>query len=201
MKKLEWPGIATAVGIILIVMISLDLSKWQPLAAALIAFGGGALAYRGAMAKIDADREKDRIDIDRRKLGLYLRLRFATNRMVQQATTHRELMNRRYYAGQGLRYDIKVEDLRFEQFEEFEEAWRSLDLLPRTVSSNLDQIRDVMSKDELFLDNLGTDVVKNVSFVFTGHILAPCAAANEFLQKAGNAVIEEIDREVDRLKG
>jgi hypothetical protein len=38
MKTPEWPGIATAVGVILIAMVSLDLSKWQTLASALITF-------------------------------------------------------------------------------------------------------------------------------------------------------------------
>jgi hypothetical protein len=40
MKRIEWPGIATAVGILLIGAIALDLSKWQPLLAALVALGG-----------------------------------------------------------------------------------------------------------------------------------------------------------------
>jgi hypothetical protein len=57
-KKPEWPGVATAVGVILIGMIIFDLSKWQTLAAALVAFGGGVLAYKGAMEKVKVDRDE-----------------------------------------------------------------------------------------------------------------------------------------------
>ena len=50
-KKPEWPGVATAVGVILIGMIIFDLSKWQTLAAALVAFGGGVSCLQGCHGK------------------------------------------------------------------------------------------------------------------------------------------------------
>jgi hypothetical protein len=59
MKVPEWPGIATAVGIILIVMVSFDLSKWQTLTSAIIAFGGGVLPLR-KMAEIGHSQMQSR---------------------------------------------------------------------------------------------------------------------------------------------
>jgi hypothetical protein len=200
MKKPEWPGIATAVGVVLIVAIALDLSKWQPLLAALIALGGGTLAYRGAMAKLDADREKDRVELDRRKLGLYLRCKFAASRLVEEAARHRKLMRRRYYEGQELRYDIPVADLRFTNaFEEFEEAWKNLDLLPNTVSFNLDGIRSALKQNGALLDSMNTAAFMNIVFVHYGHPLHPCDSTNEYLEAAGKAVVEELTREIALL--
>ena len=94
MKKPEWPGIATAVGILLILTIviaaaepDVKLKDWQPLMAAIIALGAGTLAYRGAVAKVDFDREKEQRDTERKKIGLYLRLRHALKLPDQQFVT------------------------------------------------------------------------------------------------------------------
>jgi hypothetical protein len=62
------------------------LKDWQPLLAAIIALAGGALAYRGAMAKVYSDQNKDRREFDRRKIGIYLRLSFAGEKMGERAT-------------------------------------------------------------------------------------------------------------------
>lgn len=88
MKRIEWPGIATAVGILLIGTIALDLSKRQPLLAALVALGGGTLAYRGAMAKIYADQEKDRREFQRKRLGVFLRTEHACDHLVHRSKYH-----------------------------------------------------------------------------------------------------------------
>jgi hypothetical protein len=176
------------------------IKEWQPLIAALIALGGGTFAYRGAMAKIYADQERDRVELDRKKLGLYLRFQFAVRRMIAEARRHRLLMKRDYREGENIRYTIRVDDLRFGVFEEFDEAWKNLDLLPRTVSFNLDQVRDVLAKDRAFLDSLKVEFVEDVVFVFYGHPLYPCESANEYLEKAGLAVEDELGREISRLK-
>ena len=78
MVRFEWPGIATAVGSVLIVTLVIvgsrddfHLKEWQPLIAALIALAGGSLAYRAAMAKVYADEEREERNLSRERLGLY----------------------------------------------------------------------------------------------------------------------------------
>jgi hypothetical protein len=98
-QKLDWPGIATAVGVVLIVTLIIvgsrddfHLKDWQPLMAAIIALAGGALAYRGAMAKVYADQDRDRRELDRERMRIYLRLRFALNSMGERASDVRRVL-------------------------------------------------------------------------------------------------------------
>src|SRR6266436_9830515 len=93
MKQPEWPGIATAVGILLILTLiavgwrdDFHLKDWQPLMAAVIAlscaavvYRGATLAYTAAMAKVDFNREINQRSEKRKALGLCLRLEFAFN--------------------------------------------------------------------------------------------------------------------------
>src|SRR5262249_35969857 len=81
----RFAGMAAVVGIILILMIAFDLSKWQPLAAALIALGGGYLAYKGAMEKAQIDRDENKREFLRRQLALYLKLDIALEGFRPQA--------------------------------------------------------------------------------------------------------------------
>jgi hypothetical protein len=76
MGHFEWPGIATAVGILLVVTLVIvgsrddfHLKDWQPLIAALIALAGGSLAYRAAMAKVYADEDREERSLSRERLG------------------------------------------------------------------------------------------------------------------------------------
>jgi hypothetical protein len=96
MRKPEWPGIATAVGIALILALIIAgsqdgfrLKEWQPLMAAIIALAGGALAYRGAMAKVNLNRETTERERMSQKLSLFLRLRHAVYKLKVD-TSHSE---------------------------------------------------------------------------------------------------------------
>ncbi len=135
MKRIEWPGIATAVGILLIGAIALDLSKWQPLLAALVALGGGTLAYQGAMAKIYADQEKDRREFQRKRLGVFLRTEHACDHLARRSNilaekTSRELKEK----------TVKLSDLKITDLPDFDEAWENLEMFPATVALSLSQI-------------------------------------------------------------
>jgi len=205
----RYSGMASAVGIILILMIvtwldlwgPIDLTKlehWQTLLTGILAIFAACIAYAGTTSTARFYREKDRSELNRKKLGLYLRFKFGVRRMVIEAKRHRTLMNHPYHGG-NMRYDIRVDDLRFGGFEEFDEAWTNLNLLPQTVSSNLDQIRDVLRKDRIFLDGVKVEIIKDVTFVYTAHPLYQCASDNEYLELAGIAVVDELDREISRL--
>jgi hypothetical protein len=74
MKKPEWPGIATAVGVLFVLTITIALAgdsdfklkEWQTLLAACVALIAGSLAYYGAMAKVEFDREIAARDLNRK---------------------------------------------------------------------------------------------------------------------------------------
>jgi hypothetical protein len=129
MNRIEWPGIATAVGILLIGAIALDLSKWQPLLAALVALGGGTLAYQGAMAKIYADQEKDRREFQRKRLGVYLRTEHACDLLASRSDVLAEKTSRRRLKDKTVtRGELKITDL-----SDLDEAWVNLEMFPAAL--------------------------------------------------------------------
>src|ERR1700730_6992855 len=99
-KKAEWPGIATAVGIILILALVIvgsrddfHLKDWQPIMAAMLALGGGIFAYRGALLAYEAAMTKVTLHAEtiarnerRKALGVCLRLVYAVNVVRHEAT-------------------------------------------------------------------------------------------------------------------
>jgi hypothetical protein len=152
MKIPEWPGIATVVGIILIVMISFDLSKWQTLTAAIIAFGGGVLAYRGAMAKIAQDAAEHKREFLRRQLGLYLKLDIATRRLRPAAQIVDASISFLDEA-EG----VSVEALKIEEPPEIAEVWDNLDVFPRRLIREIASIREHIRRIDDVLDGLPND--------------------------------------------
>jgi hypothetical protein len=162
MRKSEWPGITTAVGIVLILTLivvgsrdDFHLKDWQTVVAAIIAFGAGTLAYRGAMAKVNEDRDRERRELDRRKLGLYLRLRFGLERLSDHAAAN-ELVIVPLEEDDGTRRVnpmVEVKRLRLDNREELEEAWNNLDLLPSAVAAEIDWLRrQLLMMDEMLAD-------------------------------------------------
>jgi hypothetical protein len=165
MKKLEWPGIATAAGIILalaiIVAASRDdfhLKDWQPLMAALIALGGGALAYRGAMAKIDADRDTERRAIERKKLAIYYRLGHAIFDVQDRVRMARVIQ---------VMQPFEKADLVIEAPPEVAEAWKSLELLPRDVLDHLDSALQAFYQIGKAVDNIPDELQFPMARMYT----------------------------------
>jgi hypothetical protein len=81
MRKVEWPGVTTAAALVLIIASIIvgsrdefHLKDWQTLIAGVLALAGGALAYIGAMAKVEQDADVQRREFLRRQLSLYLKL-------------------------------------------------------------------------------------------------------------------------------
>ncbi|WP_441280170.1 hypothetical protein [Bradyrhizobium sp. 63_E2_N1_3] len=136
MKNLEWPGIATAAMIILVLMIAFDLSKWQPIAAALIALGGGFLAYRGAMEKVAVDRDEHRREFVRRQLAQYLKLDIA----IRSFRPDVQLVDARmvFLEAGGM---LPPQDVVIQEPPELREAWDHLDVFPRRLIREIATIR------------------------------------------------------------
>jgi hypothetical protein len=131
MNKMEWPGIATAVGIVLILTLLLlgsrddfHLKDWQTLIAAFVALGAATLAYRGAMAKVTQDGEQHKREFLRRQLGLYLKLDIAIRNF------HFDLG--RLFITLGRKNEgeaVEASLLKFTEPPEISEAWDNLDIL------------------------------------------------------------------------
>lgn len=153
---MEWPGIATAVGIILILTLILvgwrddfHLKDWQPLIAAFVALAGGALAYRGAMAKVEQDADKNKRELLRRQLGLYLKLDITVRNFRDAAEGAGSKIT---FGEAGDR--IRVGDMRLKEPPEIEEAWDNLDIFPRRIIREIASLRESLRELNLILFNL-----------------------------------------------
>jgi hypothetical protein len=153
MKRIEWPGIATAVGILLIAAIAIDLSKWQPLLAALIALAGGALAYRGAMAKIYADEDRDRRDFERKRLGVYLRAEHVFDLLERRAG----VLEEKTRARELRKTTVTLNELKITSLPDLDEAWANLELFPRHLAFKISQIRSSVTTLDNFIKLLPRD--------------------------------------------
>jgi hypothetical protein len=156
MKKPEWLGVATVVGILLILTLvaiasrdDFHLKDWQPLMASVIALGGAAVVYRGAilaytaaMAKVDFDREIHQRSEKRKALGLCLRLDFALNVLRHQGETLRDNIP----DGFNFTKDNKVDPASFvvKEPDALTEAWHNLDIFPPSIAGRLSGIRGIL---------------------------------------------------------
>jgi hypothetical protein len=139
------PGTPTITGLILTVVIVIWLGLWGPLdlemlkgwqtllaavIAPSIALYAATLAYRGAMAKVELDREEAERKRVANRQGIYLRLRYRTARLASDASTALESL--RVFPAKAKMAATYYRPLT-EKIEELEEAWKNLELLPPTV--------------------------------------------------------------------
>jgi len=159
MRKPEWPGIATAVGIVLILALVIvgsrddfHLKDWQTLIAGAFALFGGTLAYRGAMAKVRQDAEQHTRETLRRQLGLYLKLDIATRNFHDTAKTLEATIG---FMNSGDTISVKEIDLR--EPAEISEAWDNLDVFPRRIIREIASIREHLQRLAVLLEGLPED--------------------------------------------
>jgi hypothetical protein len=204
-KKAEWPGIATAVGIVLILSLVIvgsrddfHLKDYAAVLAAFVAVGGALIAYSGAMAKVYQDRDRDRRELDRKKIGLYLRLLYPIARMNERAEDARKAlagyrMIARKFPPSAIRLDLP---------EEVEEAWKNLELFPVEVAVALDVIRTEMPKAKRLLDTFPENSVIEVSALGVGYgeALRPYVETCEKIEAATAKLITSLGQEVVRIR-
>lgn len=204
MKRPEWPGIATAVGIVLILTLisagwrdEFHLKDYATVIAAFVAVGGALIAYRGAMAKVYQDQDRDRRELDRKRMGLYLRLLFPMEAMNKQArdivkTLKGSTITARKFPPHAIRIDLP---------EEFEEAWKGLEMLPFEVSMGIDLIRTELPKAKRLLDTFPENSVIEVPSygIGYGHALHPYGETCENIVKATSNSIRLLRAEVSRI--
>lgn len=143
MKTLEWPGIATAVAILLLGAITLDLHKWQPTFAAIIALGGGTLAYKGAMAKVEYDREQARDERINERLGLLLRLQHSVAKLCFRSTALIDFYDKTRRSENP--DDWRIMEASFMDLgsvPDLEEAWQHLQMIPTDMITPLAILHD-----------------------------------------------------------
>jgi hypothetical protein len=149
----HFTGLASAVGIVLILMMvtwlglwgPLDLSKlekWQTLTAGIIALMAAIVAYRGATAKVRHDREVLASETARLRLSVHLRVDFA-NREIRThadelADLLREAMSRVVPMPPG------VDTLLINEPPELQAVWDRLDLLPKHLIYEIARIRQLI---------------------------------------------------------
>jgi hypothetical protein len=148
MKKPEWPGIATAVGIVLILAIIIACARqwdteavrqWQTLIAAGIALIAAIIAWAAAMAKLNFDKRQAAIDRRRRMLAVLHRADLALKEIYDRCEEVFDIANER---GNAI-FSRALERDRVEINEppEFEIIWDNLDVFPRTLIEKLARIR------------------------------------------------------------
>jgi hypothetical protein len=159
MKKPEWPGIATTVGVLLLFALiylatrdDFHLKEWQTLIAGAFAVSGGFLAYKGAMAKVTQDGELARREFLRRQLSAFLKLDI-TVRNFRDVASEREAQIT--FVDPGGR--ITVGELNLEEPPEIEEAWDNLDVFPRHLIREIALIREGLRRLEVLMEGLPFD--------------------------------------------
>lgn len=150
MKKIEWPGIATAVGIILILALivlgardDFHLKEWQTVIASVIALTGGGLAYVSAMAKVRAENDSERRELDRKKIGAYYRLGFAITQLLVDS---QKVLDRTEYKPFAAPDTFSAADLQLSKPPEIDELWADIEIFPKKAIADIHCIR-VMFRD------------------------------------------------------
>jgi hypothetical protein len=203
MRKPEWPGIATAVGIALILALIIAgsqdgfrLKEWQPLMAAIIALAGGALAYRGAMAKVNLDRETTERERMSQKLSLFLRLRHAVYKLKVD-TSHSEEIVRFWLstAGEWVKWEpiIAVDNV-----EELDDAWTNLELLPVSAITHIPALRSTLQRMEFAEAEIAKDTEAPLGY-------APPDLVRDYRRdcdrviRAATGLVAELDDAIEKL--
>ena len=144
MQKSKWPGIATAVAIVLILTLivvgsrdDFHLKDWQPLMAAVVALAGGALAYGAAMAKVNLDAEQNRRAVLRKQISLFLKLQIATLGLRDAS-----LLILLSAPARGEDDEMKVSEIDIEIPSDLAEVWENLDVFPVPLIRELAIIRE-----------------------------------------------------------
>lgn len=146
MKNPEWPGIATAAALIfvatMIIAIYRDpdgfkLKDWQTLIAAFVALGAAVFAFIGAMAKVNLDRQHKGEDLNRIRMGVFLRLQTSLLMVRRNARSAIAEIDNRSKSLTGARID----DLGPPPGIDLDDAWENLHLFPQPIAYKIANIR------------------------------------------------------------
>jgi hypothetical protein len=153
--KCHLPGLPTMSALLLAVVfvawlglwgpINLDrLKEWQPLMAALVALGAGSLAYRGAMAKVNLDREESQRKRSSERLGLFLRLRASLERVSFSAEKKVRLIESDVPGRYVSTLTLSADQLTVSTPPELTDAWNRIDVIPAEILKNIETLRNLL---------------------------------------------------------
>jgi hypothetical protein len=181
-------GMASAVGILLILTLitwldlwgPIDLSKlqnWQTLMTGIIAMLVALIAYRGATAKVRHEREVLASENFRRKLALYLKIEFAFRQLSEMV---RSRDTKFMFSSVGPQ-TFEASDFAIEEPPEMEEAWIYLDVFPRQLIAEIRTVRNSLRKLAALKAGLGdkhisltSDVADKPWIIAEAHSLLTC---------------------------
>jgi hypothetical protein len=128
-----------------------ELKNWQTLIAAGVALLAAGLAYRGAMAKVNFDREAAQKAELRRKLALLRQLQFVSQEIrdsaEQMCGTWKHIhLNTTIHSGYAW--------LEFKEPKELSTAWDNLDILPDEANVAINGVRWAIARYELMMNNI-----------------------------------------------
>lgn len=201
MKKTEWPGIATAVGIVLILTVvtwlgisgPVDFNRlqpWQPLLVGILAIGSAIIAYLGATSNVRlTKRNLDRME-RRKKLGIYLRAEHACIHLSFRARglaekTRQRQLDKRTVLLDELKMVADVPDLA--------ETWANLEMFPTKAAFKLSQVQSCIRTLSNFTASQPSDTKWDIGpgIPYSGQMKVTHDVAND-LRKACEEVLEEI---------
>jgi hypothetical protein len=150
------------------------------------------------MAKLNSDADRDRRELDRRKIGLYLRLLYPIEKMNVRAEDVRKALSGARLAARK----FPPSTIRIVMPEEVEEAWKNLELFPVEVAVALDVIRTELPNAKRLLDTFPADAVIEISSmgVSYGHALRPYVETCEKVEAATAKLITSLGQEVVRIR-
>jgi hypothetical protein len=129
--------------VILVTAMAIDpkgfsLQAWQPLMAAIIALGAGALAFRGAMAKVEFDRTVHEAQKRQRQKNLHTKLLYSA--LIFRADMRKvvEKFKVQYLGSSALR---TAKDFEVDWPSEFDEVWNNIDILDETSAELLANLK------------------------------------------------------------
>jgi hypothetical protein len=146
MKKVEWPGITTSVGVVLILTLIIlgsrgdfHLKEWQTLITGVLTLIAAGVAYWGATASARHSKALAETETNRRKLALYMKIEFAFRQLADEAGS----LDAKFTFGSVMDDTIYREaDFFLAEPTELEEAWEYLDLFPRTTIAEIRTVRN-----------------------------------------------------------
>jgi len=155
-----------------------EAKEWQTLLAAMIALLAAAIAYQGAMAKVNQDRQMKDEELLREKTGLYLRLQFSLQ-ALETGLQQLEENTRWWVNPEKLDHKPIVDEVvpKIDNHPEINEAWEKLEYFSVPISRELHRVR-------LFLRFLSHLLAKKTNFVKGVPPQYICKAINDLTKDA-----------------
>jgi len=175
------------------------LQPWQTLIAAFVALGAATLAYRGAMAKVELDREEAERKRANERRGLYLRLR-SRLKTLEGFTADVQSQIRRRSSESGSPIPVSYSLMTIPEVEELEEVWKNLHLFPNSAFPIIDDLRVILPRARRSLASVKEKddeaPMQILDAIWRGYFEGDCRR----IQDESQALIQIIDDVITRLQ-